>query len=391
MAVQQGYGKVAGADALVFAYDTGDTRNSYRGEPTTNLATLDLGNTSVWYNEDVATTTKELQLETLFGYPVYRIQSRPGSIWITPAAFNGYDKANGPITVSVYARNLGTTATLSTYLSGDFSTDSLGATNYKNIPTDGVWRRYSWTRTAADMNTGNQLEFRTSGTNIQISCPMVEHKLHPTQIVEGTRSATQGLLDLTGNSSVDLLTNQGYNSEAQIVFDGTNDHISGILPILGNGAPHTIEIVMSPLINQNAFGSRRDPFTIGNATTHQYSALDVSTSFMNWYFYSRDTTFTNSPLMVAGNYYHMVLSYAGGASNNTNKQVWYNGVKQTLSPGSSETSLLPDNPQFSIGRDIGRNTAYFPGEIPVFKVYDKALTEAEALSNFKHYKTRFGI
>jgi hypothetical protein len=34
MAVRHGYGKIAGTDALVFAYDTGDTRNSYKGEPT---------------------------------------------------------------------------------------------------------------------------------------------------------------------------------------------------------------------------------------------------------------------------------------------------------------------------------------------------------------------
>ncbi len=39
MAVRQGYGKVAGTDALVFAYDTGDTRNSYKGESTTNQFT----------------------------------------------------------------------------------------------------------------------------------------------------------------------------------------------------------------------------------------------------------------------------------------------------------------------------------------------------------------
>jgi len=38
MAVQQGYGKMAGANSLVFAYDTDDTVNSYKGRPTTNLA-----------------------------------------------------------------------------------------------------------------------------------------------------------------------------------------------------------------------------------------------------------------------------------------------------------------------------------------------------------------
>ena len=41
MAVRHGYGKIAGTDALVFAYDTGDARNSYKGEPTTNLVNPD--------------------------------------------------------------------------------------------------------------------------------------------------------------------------------------------------------------------------------------------------------------------------------------------------------------------------------------------------------------
>ena len=47
MAVRHGYGKIAGADALVFAYDTGDTRNSYKGKPATNLlTTISKGNTN---------------------------------------------------------------------------------------------------------------------------------------------------------------------------------------------------------------------------------------------------------------------------------------------------------------------------------------------------------
>ena len=204
------------------------------------------------------------------------------------------------------------------------------------------------------------------------------------------RPYTAGLKDLTGNSTIDL-TNVSFDSNAQITFDGSSDHITGVLPISGGGAPHTIEMVLSPDINQGSFGSRKDPFTIGNATTHQYSALDINPSFMNWYFYSKDTTFTNSPLLTAGNYYHFVLSYAGGYSNNTNKRVWINGVEQTLSSGVNEVSLLPDNPQFSVGRDRGRNTAYFPGEVPIFKVYDRALTEKEALANFNAIKGRFNI
>ena len=95
--------------------------------------------------------------------------------------------------------------------------------------------------------------------------------------------------------------------------------------------------------------------------------------------------------MVAGKYYHMVFSYAGGASNNTNKKVWMNNIQQTLSSGSSETPLLPDNPSFSVGRDRGRNTAYWPGDIPVFKVYDRALSATEVKQNYNAYKNRFDI
>ena len=36
MAVGQGYSKTA-TNGLIFAYDTGDTRNSFLGRPTTNL------------------------------------------------------------------------------------------------------------------------------------------------------------------------------------------------------------------------------------------------------------------------------------------------------------------------------------------------------------------
>lgn len=203
-------------------------------------------------------------------------------------------------------------------------------------------------------------------------------------------SSTQSLIDLTRTTNIDL-SNVSFDSTGQPIFDGTDDHITGVLPINGNGAPHTIEMVFSSNVNQGSLGSRRDPFTIGNSTTHQYSALDVNTSNMNWYFFGKDTSFTNSPQMVANQYYHIVLSYAGGFSNNTNKKVWINSVQQILSAGVNETSLLPNNPSFSIGRDRGRNTAYWPGKIPVFKVYNRALSQEEAQQNYNAYKNRFNL
>ena len=207
---------------------------------------------------------------------------------------------------------------------------------------------------------------------------------------EYERSSTKSLIDLKRTTDIDI-SNVSFDSTGQPDHDGTDDHITGVLPMDGLGAAHTIEMIFSSNVNQNGLGGRRDPFSIGNSSVHQYSALDVNPGNMNWYFYGRDTTFTNSPLMVANKFYHIVLSYAGGASNNTNKKVWLNGVQQTLSAGSSETPLLPNNPSFSVGRDRGRNTAYWPGEIPVWKVYQTAFTQGQALQNYNAYKNRFNI
>jgi hypothetical protein len=371
MAVQHGYGKIAGADALVFAYDAGDTVNSYKGEPTTNLATLDLNNTSVWYNEDPATTTRELQPETLFGYPVYKIASRPGSIWITPVAFNGYNKANGPITASVYIRNLGAPATVSTYLSGDYSTDSLGNSNYKTIPTDGVWRRYSWTRTADDMNTANQLEFRTSGNNIQISCPQVEYKLHPTPIVEGTREIEEGLKDLTGNTSVDL-TNVSFDSNAQVVFDGTDDYINTDYS-QGNITNPTIEAVVYRSTDPGRYEA-----IVQNNTASDDALYVYPNQLLGFW-----PCVQSNLLVPAGQWSHVAVSYDG-----TNLTYIVNGVTQVI---TTTCSHIQDWDFLRIGAYSTGDGERWIGEIPVVKVYNRALSIEELKQNFNHYKTRFNI
>ena len=381
-------------DGLVFGYDTSygiDTNNIssrfYPGMPTTNIVPISLSD-SLWFNE--YSSGRTLQSYTLFGQPAYEFKSNDGQIWVSPFAFNSYDRSTNDLTLSVYAKNIGSSAAnMNTYFGGDYSTDSLGNSNTKSLPADNTWRRYSWTRFSSAM-VANYLEFRTANTGVVISCPQLEIGRIVSPLIDGSRSSTQSLIDLTKTTNIDV-SNVSFDSDGQPTFDGTDDHITGTLPINGNGAPHTIEMVFSSNVNQGSLGGRRDPFTIGNSTIHQYSSLDVNTGYMNWYFYGRDTTFTNSPLMVANKFYHIVLSYAGGASNNTNKKVWFNGVQQTLSAGSSETSLLPNNPSFSVGRDRGRNTAYWPGKVPVFKVYNRALSQEEALNNYKAYKNRFNI
>ena len=297
-------------------------------------------------------------------------------------------------TFSIYLRHVAG-QTESTSMEFDIVDQSSGGYNYTG--TLGSNMTYEWKRFSVTSTHTNSVNYRFidlgsyQGTNVFEWCmPQIELGTVASPFTSTERSSTQSLIDLKRTTNIDV-ANVSFDSTGQPSFDETDDHITGTLPLSGLGQPHTVEMVFSCNVNQGSIGSRKDPFSIGNSSSHQYSALDVNTWNMNWYFYGKDTTFTNSPLMVADQFYHIVLSYAGGYSNNTNKKVWINGIQQTLSAGVNETPLLPNNPNFSVGRDRGRNTAYWPGEIPVWKVYQRAFTEDEAKQNFNAYKNRFNI
>jgi hypothetical protein len=378
-------------DNLVFGYDTGygvaDNNTAtrfYPGEPTTNQADTDAKRN--WGTHNGATSSTTAAPEKGPGWK---------KLIITNINGNNYRLAQFPY----LAHANGTTRTYSV----EFDVGNLtgyfmfvdGTSGYAQTSVSGKGR-YSITITASGGNKSIAIFLGKSGTHSSINHVIyykeyqVEEKPHASLFTDSTRSDTASLIDLKRTTNIDV-SNISFDSTGQPSFDETDDHITGTLPLNGLGQPHTVEMVFSCNVNQGSIGSRKDPFSIGNSSSHQYSALDVNPGNMNWYFYGKDTTFTNSPLMVADQFYHIVLSYAGGYSNNTNKKVWINGIQQTLSAGVNETPLLPNNPNFSVGRDRGRNTAYWPGEIPVWKVYQRALTEDEAKQNFNAYKNRFGI
>lgn len=388
-------------DDLVFGYDTGygvaDNATStrfYPGEPTTNLYTnSDFSNGETGWTFGSWDGNISHTATTVVG-PYGEVVSANKLTVNSASSYSHFHQYNG----SKYTS--GNTYTTSAWVKGNgvFQIKSHWGGNV-SLTLTGKWQRISQTVTATSSSSGNfpylAGEGLTVGTDCYVTMCQTELKSHATPYVysgstTGSRSNTTSLIDLKGETDINV-SSVSFTSTGQPSYDETDDHITGVLPMSGLGQPHTIEMIFSCNVNQGSIGSRKDPFSIGNSTTHQYSALDVNAGNMNWYFYSKDTTFTNSPLMVADQFYHIVLSYAGGYSNNTNKKVWINGVQQTLSTGVNETPLLPNNPSFSVGRDRGRNTAYWPGEVPVWKVYQKALTQDDAISNYKAYKNRFNL
>lgn len=377
--------KMYGQENLVFAYDVGDTTNCYLGEPTKNLATLDLDDTSTWYNEDAATTIREKQSETLFGYPVYKIKSRPGQIWVSPVAFNGFDRTVDDVTLSAYIRNVSASATVSTYFGGDFSTDSLGTSNYQTIPTDGEWRRYQWTRFSGSM-VANQLEFRTSGPGILISCPQVEYGRRATQLLDGSRSVSGSLLDLTGTSTIDL-SNISFDSNSQITFAGSSNYLS-FSYTQANPNLFSVEAVFYHTAHSS-------DTNIGHILVMPYNGYNA------WIF---SLNGTNSKLQLRHHNYDLSstsynVAYTTGLDLNKwyhvmatddgiNVNLYVNGalVKTQASAVSTTNGTMP----CKIGSWPTTNTS-FAGEIPIVKIYNRALTADEVSANYRALKGRFNI
>jgi hypothetical protein len=198
---------------------------------------------------------------------------------------------------------------------------------------------------------------------------------HPVQFSEGyERSATQGLLDLTKNTTIDL-SNVSFDSNAQMTFDGTDD-----------------------TINTGLFAGRNpatDPFTIeaivkSDITSGQRIWIDATDNGSNQRLYcGHASEGSSTPLGIQNspwsngtpqdtNYHHYVIVMDGSVA-----RLYNNGeAHSTKSYTSYQIQAL------NIG---GRNTNRWLGDIPILKLYNRALTAEEVLQNFNAIKDRFGV
>jgi hypothetical protein len=365
-------------DGLVFGYDTGygvadndTTTRFYPGALTTNIVPLDLSNSS-WFNEYSGGRT--LRSETLFGQPSYEFKSNDGQIWISPFAFNSYDRSSNDLTLSVYAKNIGSSAvSMNTFFGGDYSSDSLGNSNTKSLPADNTWRRYSWTRFSSAMSN-NYLEFRTANTDVVISCPQLQIGRVVTPIVDGSRSSTESLIDLKRTTDINV-SNISFDSTGQPEFDGTDD-----------------------IINTGMFTSRNptyEPLTIeaivkSDTTSNAKMWLDATSNGTNQRLYcALPYAGSSSPMGVQASawsistpqntdFHHIVITM-----NGTTCQLYLDGVAH-----SSKAYTSYGLQSINIG---GRNGYRWIGKIPVVKMHNKALTASEIKNNFNAYKNRFNI
>jgi len=374
---------------LLLGYDIGGSR-FYPGEPTVNLSP------NVHIGGVAGITISYITIEN--GWKKYSISGT----WASGSypycmALDGYNFTGG----AMYSSS----CIVKTNVLGKFDYKFAGM-NYVNQPmdyggtsfsimnTDGevFVGRYGFQYTSTTTQSGylvvkplaDGTSFSADTDFVWLKNAQIEQKSHVTPYVNGTRSATQSLLDLAGTYSLDV-SSLLFDSVAQPYFNGSNYisvninswirnaayiSISGWYYHIGNtlGAPWGI------LTNVPGTAASDGFWWHINYSGDLYLRTEDSTNG------EYDGTYT--PFVSAGHWYHIVTIVG------TNKfDVYLNGsLYLSWSPVFSWSLINSDTAYLTIGYSYSEGVN---GYVKQFALYDRALTASEVLQNYNAHKGRF--
>jgi len=252
-------------------------------------------------------------------------------------------------------------------------------------------RTRTWTNSAAhayrfvtDSNSHDGTDFTWQLWGIQF-----EEKSHVTKWVNGSRSATAGWKDLSGNGNHADLTSLTY-STTNIVntpnndfsFDGANDYVS-------LGTPSSVDLpignnsrTVGVWFKANSGGSGQDGL-IGwgssGGTGYAWGLLINSNDTICIACYGDDVCAGS----VRDDTWHYCV--ATHDSSTGNRVLYLDGV----SIATDSSTLNTADASARVGDWIGSHK--FHGTIDVVEVYNTALTLKEVLQNFNAKRSRFGV
>ena len=378
-------------DGLVFFYDTVNSK-SYAGEPTTNLlnnSILGLGSGASLGSDGTGTY---IQLaDTTTGYSRFQLPSIPvSSNDIYTWSFELMSPVD--ITTGYYFD----TNEYSDQFPSSNDLSRVGAVH--RVPSTmpaWKWQEFSLTVTMKPDLTGaytydffNMFYPTFQNKKIYYRNMQFEFKDHPTQYVGqgGSRSVTQGLLDLTGNLTIDL-SNVSFDSNAQITFDGSDDWMNAAVTL--NAGNFTYETVMKQ------FGSTSyQIFAAGtgvpsNGGTNIQAFVNSSGGLVNlyapvggsgWQYGTYDNT-GNFTATSNVNYHIAVVNL------DTTWKIYVNGDLV----GDIDSFVPTVGNRVGIARSAMQAANNSSLQVSLVKIYDKALTASEVQQNYNAVKSRFGI
>lgn len=363
-------------DGLAMHYDMGSGR-SFKGAPTTNLVATPSTMASFNNYSNGPTST----FITEFGTTGWRMNSA-GS-W--NGCYTGVSiPSTGTYTFSAWYRYWGGSGNnngATCYVSGWGGGDSAAYIDKSKI---GIWQRISITLNVTTTSLTLYLISYggTSGADNStwdVTMPQVEAGSFATTFGVGTRSNTQSLVDVTGNTTF-TATSLTYASDNTFSFSGSN-YISMPSVNLGNGnVTWSVSAWVKTTTATNDLGGGS---VMSNSSGGPvYSMMGVNNGKIVYWTYQGGWVQKLGVKTVNDNIWHMLtwVNY----SNNT-MDMYVDGILDTNVANSTSGN---NNPVDRIG---GSWAAQFVGSISSVSRYTKALSAAEVRQNFSALRGRFGV
>jgi hypothetical protein len=364
---------------LVFAYDLGNTLTSYIGEPTTNEANTNYSRTIQFHNQGA------------YGNAGYILDApERGPDWkkiIVTDRGNNFRIAQFPYisqnygTTKVYSVEYDFGGTSGYFIYGDGSSGfGVLQDNGKRVtalftpPSAGSW--------SEALFLGNNTPASGIYDIIYYRNYQVEVNSHPTQFTPSSRSATQGLLNLTGNGVINI-TNASFNSNAQLLFDGTNDTISvnsyPAIELVDNVSVEYVykRLSTNPILDVIANKYHSTGWELFCTTANTFALAGRNGD--GTYYSTSNAAYT----MQNNQYYHLVAIKEG-----LSWRLYVNGELYSYLTANT-VGTWSNNGILQIG---GEGNGYYPNmELPILKIYNQVLTAAEVQQNYQALRFRFGI
>jgi hypothetical protein len=369
-------------DGLAFIYDTGSGK-SYKGEPTTNVNTLTLSDSGTDGSGQSSVGTRTVITDNHVRIVDVSSNTRQSHLITGLTASTTY-------TISIMYKKLDGTPTFRFQIQDYSGAAYLRTIKFTNTTEIGIedregWQQASWTFTlGSDANAvriwyQDGADYTTYTHSFELQNPQLEAKSHATPYVDGTRSATQGLLDLTNTATIDI-SNASFDSNAQMTFDGTDDYITA-------GNPTELQFIYSDPFSLEVWIKADDLSGFNHVIGKTYGnyRLSVTSSGYSFRLDSNNIT-TNAGNPVVGEWQHVVTTWEPSTST---ARVYVNGVlEQSVTDATVDWTYTSAN--FQLGNSPGENY-HFNGTIPAARVYSKTVTAAEVLQNFNASRDRFKI
>ena len=389
-------------DGLVFGYDTGypaaDNTQALtfnNGEPTTNLITNPLADSTTGFNRSGGTGTISYDSTEKALKWVQTDYSSWGTYLNIYPSFTGTLSTSAQYTFSCEYKTQNAFADSNIFHQLVQGNGGSPATTNLDISSDTYaeingWKQYRVTFTPS--NTGVSTAYnrfitgdRGSDTlTMYIKNIQFEQKSHQTPFVNGTRSSTQSLIDLKESTNIDV-SNVSFDSTGQPEFDGTDDYFTTSGLSIGTPSSVSFETIIKfdgtldsndrKVFHWDKTGTTNGVAQIRKGTNNgrlMYQHHNGTT----WYTLSVDDVVT------ADTYIHILVVH-----DSTTATMYKNGVQ--VGTGGVGNLEYTNAGEILIGYRAG--SEYWKGDVPIFRVYNSALSVEQVKQNYNAYKKRFGL